>query len=73
MYSTKIPNPTAIPRSRPRRLVINADIEVDAARDSTTQVINWTTAQTSATGNTDHGTPIATAAPNRITMLASGR
>ena len=46
---------------------------MDAARDSTTQRSNCTTAQTTATGNTDHGTPSATAAPSSTIMLATGR
>ena len=73
MYSRKISSPTTMPRSQHRRLAIRADIDVDAALESTTHSIICTAAHTSATGSTDHGTPSAIAAPTSTIMLAAGK
>ena len=73
MYSRKITSPTAIPRSRPRRLAISPDIDVDAALDSTTHSSICTITHSTATGSTDHGTPRAIAAPTSTIMLAIGK
>ena len=62
-----------MPRSRPRRLDINADIAVAAARDSTTQVTSWIAAAINATGSSAHGVDTPTAAPSITMTLATGR
>lgn len=62
-----------MPRSRPRRLLISADIEVEAARESTTHSSICTTMQITATGSRDHGTLRATAMPSSAIMFATGR